>query len=101
MDYKDETARVFPPEKPGGCMNGCRKECSVYANVDVPVEVEPRAEVGKIEAECCGDPAVTCECTHDGGVRLTLTQSLLIKIPVCYNVRVKAGKGRTECHCEK
>lgn len=95
MEYKNDVIGVKPEN---GCgKDGCDKECKVYTNVRVPVEIEPDAKFGRIEAECCGDPEVNCECSHDGAMRVVISQNLFIKIPVSYSVKVRTGKSQTEC----
>ena len=99
MEYKNDLndRRTEMTEKPCGCTDNCAKECNIYTNVKVPVECVPQANIGKIEVGCCGEPEVTCECTRDCGVRVVLSQSLFVKIPVCYDVKVRTGESHIEC----
>lgn len=99
MEYKNDLMDRRPekPERPCGCKDGCEKECNVHTNVKLPVEFEPEANIGRVEVECCGDPEVCCECTHEGTVKVIITQNLFVKIPVCYEVKVKSSKSHVEC----
>ena len=99
MEYKNDLLDRRPeyPEKPCGCENGCERETKVHTNVKVPVEFEPNARIGEVEVECCGDPEVKCECTHEGTIRVVIEQNLFIKVPVCYDVKVKAGRSHVDC----
>lgn len=67
------------------CENGCSKECEVYAGICVPVQLTPKAEVGDITVTCCGDPVVETE-NVCGSYKITITQQVLVKIPICYLV---------------
>ena len=67
------------------CEQGCDKECEVYAGICVPVELTPKASVGEIEVSCCGDPVVETE-NIGGSYKITITQQVLVKIPICYFV---------------
>ena len=98
MEYKNDLIERRPdrPEKPCGC-DGCERETKVHTNVKFPVEFEPTAKVGEVEVECCGDPEVKCECTHDGTIRVVIAQNLFIKVPVCYDVKVRTGKSHVDC----
>ena len=93
MEYKNDLLDLRPerPERPCGCEHGCERETKV------PVEFEPTAKVGEVEVECCGDPEVKCECTHEGTIKVVIAQNLFIKVPVCYDVKVKTGKSHVDC----
>ncbi len=85
MDYKNDIA----PRCEQNCADGCEKECAVYTAVSVPVEITPTAKVGDISVFCGGDPEIDVDtkgCTY----KVTITQKILIKIPVTYCVKTKA-----------
>ena len=99
MEYKNDIPERRPekPEEHCGCKDGCERECSVHTNVNVPVELEPEAKIGKVVVDCCGEPEVCCECTHEGTIRVIISQNLFVKIPICYEVKIKHGKSHAEC----
>ena len=83
MEYKNE---LVNHRHDCDCKNGCDKNCEVYAEVSVPVELMPEARVGDIDVTCCGDPTVETEC---GGAayKIVITQQLLVKIPISFTVK--------------
>ena len=93
MDY--ETRRNKPPQE---CEdNVCKKIISQKADVNVPVEIKPTAEVGKIESECCGEPRIINDECEDS-CKITIVQTIRIKIPIKYNVSTNIGKSLVVCH---
>lgn len=78
--------------------NESKKMVKHYVDINIPVDVIPKANVGRIEAECCGEPVVVCA---DGGkpdtCHLILIQKVCISIPVKYSFESKSGKGMVEC----
>ncbi len=100
MEYKNDIMKR--PDDDYGCgKNGCDRECSIHTNVKLPVEFEPEANVGKIEIECCGDPEIKCECNGKGGIDAVIFQNVFVKIPICYDVKVKTGRSQTDCKCSE
>lgn len=76
----------------------CKKTVKHYLDINIPVDVFPKAETGRIETECCGEPVVVCA---DGGkpdcCHLILIQKVSVKIPIRYTFESKAGKSLVEC----
>lgn len=76
----------------------CKKEIKHFVDINVPIDLTPKAEVGRIEAECCSDPEVVCA---DGGkpdeCHLIIVQKVCVKIPIEYSFRCQVGKSMTEC----
>ena len=75
MEYKDDMFK--PEERP--CCDGCDKECELFTGVNVPVEIEPDAKVGKIDVECCGEPEIKIERCHDCKQKIVITQKFFVK----------------------
>ena len=86
------------PEDEKDCKKECKKDVKHYVDINVPVDITPKAEIGRIEAECCSAPEVVCA---DGGkpdeCHLIIVQRVCIKIPVKYAFSYKVGKSMTEC----
>ena len=64
----------------------------------VPIELKPNATIGCIESECCGEPSVYCKENYTGNsCEITVTQKILIKIPVEFNVIACVGEEQISC----
>lgn len=76
----------------------CTSVSRQYADVCLPVKVDPFAVIGEVKTECCGEPVVTvrqgCGC---GGCEITVMQSICISIPVEYGTTIEAGKPAVNC----
>ena len=93
MDY--DNLRNKPPH---GCDNEvCKKIISQKADVNVPLEIKPTAEVGKIESECCGEPRIIRDACENS-CKITIVQTIRIKIPIKYNISTNVGKSSAVCH---
>ncbi len=80
----------------------CKKSVKHFIDISVPVDISPKARVGKIDMECCGDPEVICmECGKKNVCRLVLVQKVSIKIPVTYSFMSKVGEDTVECCKDK
>lgn len=87
MEYKNE---LIPRNDDCRCgCDGCAGECDVYTDISIPLEIEPEAKIGEVKVECCGDPSVKMEPVKHGCYKIVITQKIIIKIPVCYEVKVK------------
>lgn len=93
MEYKDDMFK--PEERP--CCDGCDKECELFTGVNVPVEIEPDAKVGKIDVECCGEPEIKIERCHDCKQKIVITQKFFVKIPICFKIKTEVGKSEIDC----
>ena len=89
---------TYPECEEYGKGQECKKTVKHYVDINIPVDVVPKAEVGRIETECCGEPVVVCA---DGGkpdsCHLILIQKVCIRIPIQYTFDSKVGKGMVEC----
>ena len=90
MEYRNDM------QKPEYC-DDCKKECTLYTGVSVPVELEPDAKVGRIEVECCGNPEIKIEGCCDCKERVVITQKFFVKIPICFEMKTEIGKSEIEC----
>ena len=80
----------------------CCKIGYQYADISIPVEIKPKAIVGKIETECCGEPTVVCsENICENSCEVIVTQRVSIKIPICYKVLTCVGESKINCDCKK
>lgn len=80
------------------CKEICKKIGYQYADISVPIELKPNATIGCIESECCGEPSVYCKENYTGNsCEITVTQKILIKIPVEFNVIACVGEEQISC----
>ena len=93
MDYDDRH------DKPDNRCDDeiCKRIISRKADVNVPIEIKPAAVVGKIEADCCGEPRIVEHESKDS-CRITIIQSICVKIPIKYNVSTNVGDSSVVCH---
>lgn len=70
-----------------------------YADVNIPVQLNPNVTIGDIEIECCDEPIVNC-CNNDSqqACDVIVTQKVRIKIPICYEIDACAGKSFINCN---
>lgn len=89
----------YYPECLYGNENKCDKSVKHFMEINVPVDIMPKAKTGKIESECCGEPKVTCEECPKGckGCRLVITQKVCIKIPLSYEIEIRPGESKADC----
>lgn len=88
MDYDMSQKDKCPPPPPCDCTyEEFKREVVQSADLTLPVEIEPSATVGRIEADCSGDPIVVCSQDPCRNVcRVTITQRICVKIPITYGV---------------
>ena len=76
-----------------------------YADISIPIELCPAADLGEIKTECCGEPYIQCEGEPCGNnLNIVITQSVKIKIPVKVGIRAIQGNSFIVCGdscCEK
>lgn len=78
--------------------DGCMKTGYQYADISLPVELTPKAEIGSIEVECCGEPTVVCENNECSNVsRVVITQRISVSIPIYYKITACASDCQIEC----
>ncbi len=83
------------PCRPIDC---CDKTGFQLVEIDLPVELKPCPEIGRIETECCGDPYIVCECCEcSESCCIVVTQKLKIRIPIKYAVKATAGESCIAC----
>ena len=91
----------YPPTPDCVDKDECKKLVKHYIDINIPVDVTPKTEVGRIETECCGEPTVICA---DGGkpdsCNFILVQKVCVRIPVKYTFASKVGPGIVDC-CQK
>lgn len=69
-----------------------------YADVGIPVQLNPNITIGNIEIEYCDEPVVSCcENSCRQNCNVTVTQRIRIKIPVSYEIDACAGEGFITC----
>lgn len=79
----------------------CKKLVKHYIDINIPVDVKPKADVGKVEIECCGEPTVVCaEGGKPDSCHFILVQKVCIRIPVRYTFDSKVGQEMVDC-CKK
>lgn len=93
MEYKNE---VFK-NRDCDCKDGCNKECSIYTGLSLPVSLTPQADVGDVETLCSGDPVVAFDGCDCGTLHFTVTQQVIVKIPLCFKMKSDCGEATAEC----
>lgn len=95
-----------------GAQGKCAHVCVQYADVSVPIKLNPYTNVGCVKVECCGAPEVVCrvkpECSKNKGCEFTITQTMCVRIPVEFGAVATVGDTIVECgkcggcdHCKK
>lgn len=83
------------------CVGGCDKFVKHETEVNIPVKIKPNAKVGKINAECCGEPQVFAKKDKQGNAcEISVIQKLEIKIPIKYDVVTCVGEAEFDCKGE-
>lgn len=76
----------------------CTTTACQYADVCIPVEVNPNAVIGEIQTECCGRPSVNCrENSTRRNCEITIEQKIRIRIPIRYSATAKVGEVSIDC----
>ena len=98
MDYDYDVRNRHQHKPPHECSNiVCEKIINQKADVSVPIDIKPTAVVGKIQAECIGEPQITNDkCKELCGI--IITQTLSVKIPIKFNVSTNVGESKINCH---
>jgi len=88
-----------PPSHPDDCsFDEFRRNIPQYADISLPVDIDPSASVGRIVTEWLGDPVVVCRKDHcDNTCRITITQRVRVIIPVTYCVITCVGDPDIDC----
>ena len=80
---------------------GCPAEVVRYADVSLPIAVQPYAALGEVETACCGTPTVVVSnpfpCSGNCGCDLVVTQRLRIRIPIEFGATVEAESASAIC----
>lgn len=87
-----------PCECPTPC--GCEKVGYQYLDISVPIEVRPNVTVGQIEAECCGEPTVSCRGSAGNTCEITVTQRINLSLPIRYGITACKGDDKIGCSSE-
>ncbi|MEG2381041.1 MAG: hypothetical protein RSB38_05025 [Oscillospiraceae bacterium] len=77
--------------------HSCSKSICQCVDVDIPIKVQPKAKIGSIEAECCGEPLVTCKEKCNDSCDFIISQKICVKISMKYDVTTKIGDGIIVC----
>lgn len=77
--------------------NKCCTVGNQYADVSVPIEIEPKIEVGEIKTECCGEPMVRCKNCSSEKCCIEIVQKISIQIPICYRISAVAKETSIAC----
>lgn len=100
--HKDFHEEHKPCDKKDHDCEGCGYQ---FADVSIPIEICPAADLGEITTECCGEPSVFCESEPCGNnCNIVITQSVKIKIPLKVGIRAIVGNSFISCTdgcCEK
>lgn len=84
------------------CSDNCKKLAKHYIDINLPVEIKPDANVGKIEMECCGEPEVLCDNPPSARTcHLMLVQKVCIKIPITYTFKHEVSESMIDCCGDK
>ena len=94
-DYKNDSKPNYCPLKG----TGCYKEITQSSRVTVPFEIKPKATVGKIRTECCGDPLIISKPSGNNSCIFEISQKIVFHAEIKYEVETEIGKNKVEC-CE-
>lgn len=94
-EYKKANTKPAYPDCEG---DGCAKIARQYADISTNIEIKPRTEIGEVQIECCGEPAVTCDNSSCGTTGcININQKICVKIPITYNVLACIGDSTICC----
>ena len=97
---------MFENEKGGfGCPNDdCRAMIEKFLTICLPVTVKPKVKVGKIKAECCGNPIVSgdrhekcCKDMQKDSCHFTIIQKMKVEIPIDFNADTDIDELFVDC----
>ena len=95
-----ETESKFGDVEKRCSKDDCVKLGHQHADVSVPIQLSPKATIGDIVLECCGEPEVKChEDKHKDVCEVIVTQKVCIKIPIRYQINACAGESIIKCDC--
>lgn len=77
------------------CMN-CLTAIESSAEAQTPIDVQVHACLGDVEVCCQGKPATVVTDCKDG-CKLLVIQRLNMRIPLCYEVTVRACESEIKC----
>lgn len=78
--------------------DGRMKTAYQYADISVPIELEPHVEVGNVDTECCGEPDVACIRNECGNIcEVVITQKVCVKIPLRFCVTACERESSISC----
>ncbi len=87
-----------PPHPDDCCFEERRRDITQYADISLPVDIDPSAAVGRIETEWLGEPIVVCRKEHCGNTcKITITQKVRVTIPITYCVVTCVGDPDVDC----
>lgn len=94
---------LFELDKDMKCEETCPALGSRTATVCLPVSVCPFAKTGRIKIRCCGEAEVSpqCHCKGkiDGTCDFTISQKILVEVPVEFGAKVNVGETYVDCGC--
>ena len=87
MPYEEFMGGHCPPPKPD-CDNAASvKYVTTCADINVPLELKPSAEVGRIETEFRGDPVVECAQEGKECCEVLVTQKVCVRVPITFKLK--------------
>ena len=112
VEQEIENAQGEARHSDAAAQGKCSHVCVQYADVSVPIKLNPYSNVGYVKVECCGEPEVVCrvkpECSKSKGCEFTITQTMRVKIPVEFGAVATVGDTIVECgkcggcdHCKR
>lgn len=82
----------------------CRSIIEKFLTVCLPVTTTPKACVGKIKTECCGEPIISlkapfkcCDELNNGCCNFTIVQKMKIEIPINFEANTKVDELFVDC----
>lgn len=77
--------------------NSCTKINRQCADVSIPLDIEPTADIEDIKISCYEAPCISFKKKCDNKCSITITQRICLDIPITYSVSTNSGDLSVDC----